>query len=113
MIRALTGLTTLSLDINPFFGQQIVAILSVLTQQKSTMKKYLTITQELISLLQKGNAHVSLDDALQSIPSEKLKERPSELPYSIWELAEHIRITQWDIVQFCKDPKHQSHSFRR
>lgn len=72
------------------------------------MKKEHIITEELISLLRKGNAHVSLDDALQSIPTAKNKERPYGLPYSIWELAEHIRITQWDIVQFCKDPKHQS-----
>ena len=72
------------------------------------MKKEHVITEELISLLRKGNAHVSLDDALQSIPAAKKKERPNGLPYSIWELADHIRITQWDIVQFCKDPKHQS-----
>ena len=72
------------------------------------MKNAQIITEELISLLRKGNAHVSLDDALQSIPAAKHKERPNGLPYSIWELAEHIRITQWDIVQFCKNPKHQS-----
>ncbi|MEO6820809.1 MAG: DinB family protein [Ginsengibacter sp.] len=72
------------------------------------MEKKNIITEELISLLRKGNAHVSLDDALQEIPPTNINMRPGELPYSIWELAAHIRITQWDIVQFCKDPKHQS-----
>lgn len=72
------------------------------------MKKEHAITEELIKLLGKGNSHTSLDDALKGIPPEKIKERPDGLPYSIWELAEHIRIAQWDIVQFCKDPEHQS-----
>ena len=33
---------------------------------------------------------------------------PEGLPYSIWQLVEHIRITQWDILEFSRDPKHVS-----
>lgn len=72
------------------------------------MKNEETIKKELTTLLKKGNSHVSLDDALLGIPHEKVAIRPDGLPYSLWELTEHIRISQWDIVQFCKDPKHES-----
>jgi DinB superfamily len=34
--------------------------------------------------------------------------RPSGLPYSIWELLEHMRIAQWDILEFSRDAKHVS-----
>lgn len=66
------------------------------------------IIEEIKTLLNKGNAHASLDDALSDLAFEKINQRPHGLPYSIWELAEHIRIAQWDILQFCKDAKHAS-----
>lgn len=66
------------------------------------------LPDELIDLLNKGNAHVSLDEVLEGIPYERITEQSEGLPYSIWSLVEHLRITQWDIVQFCKNPQHQS-----
>ena len=56
--------------------------------------------KELISLLKKGNAHVSFNDAIKDIPFEDLSKKPDNLPYSIWQLIEHIRITQKDILDF-------------
>lgn len=54
-------------------------------------------------------AHVSLDSALANLPEELRGKRPDGLPHSIWELLEHIRITQRDLLEFCtnddyKDP---------
>lgn len=72
------------------------------------MNKEKTIIEELTNLLRRGNAHVSTDDALKGIPTEKLNEEIEALPYTLWELAEHIRIAQWDILQFCKGPDHLS-----
>ena len=37
-----------------------------------------------------------------------LGEKPGNLPYSIWQLAEHIRIAQWDILEFSRNAKHVS-----
>lgn len=59
-------------------------------------------------LLNKGNAHVSLDSALHGIPFSLLGEKPNHLPYSIWQLAEHLRISQRDILEFSRDAKHVS-----
>ncbi|WP_118976846.1 DinB family protein [Taibaiella koreensis] len=72
------------------------------------MEQRNTLIRELVFLLEKGNAHASFEDAIAGVPAELRSVRPDTLPYSIWELAEHIRITQWDIVEFCLSDKHQS-----
>lgn len=66
------------------------------------------IIDNLISLLNKGNAHISLDKALKDIPFEILGNKPEGVPYSIWQLTEHIRIAQEDILNFSKDSQYQS-----
>ena len=66
------------------------------------------LTDLLEDLLNKGNAHVSLDAALHGIPFSLLGEKPNQLPYSIWQLAEHIRISQRDILEFSRDAKYVS-----
>jgi len=81
------------------------------TEQLSTMEN-ITSNTELIKslkgLLFKGHAHVSLEDALANIPEDALGKVPKNLPYRIWQLTEHIRITQWDMLGFSKSPKHKS-----
>ena len=59
-----------------------------------------TLIEELIFLLKKGNAHISFNDAVKNIPFEDLGKKPGNLPYSIWQITEHIRITQKDILDF-------------
>jgi len=59
-----------------------------------------TLIDELIFLLKKGNAHISFNDAVKNIPFEDLGKKPGNLPYSIWQITEHIRITQKDILDF-------------
>ena len=66
------------------------------------------VTGHLADLLRKGNAHVSLDEALDNIPFELLGKALSGLPYSIWQITEHIRIAQWDILEFSSSPNHVS-----
>ena len=66
------------------------------------------LVSELIKLLNGGSAHASLDDALNGLPAKLRGAKPDKLPYSIWQLVEHIRIAQWDMVKFSKDEKHDS-----
>ena len=58
------------------------------------------LIKELEFLLKKGNAHASFTDAVKNIPFEDLGKTPEHLPYSIWQITEHIRITQKDILDF-------------
>jgi hypothetical protein len=67
-----------------------------------------TLVQELSALIKNGSAHAGLDDILKGIPEKKRGIVPQGLPYSIWQIAEHIRIAQWDMLEFSRDPKHKS-----
>lgn len=66
------------------------------------------IITEVIKLLQGGGAHIGLKDALKGLPAEARGTTPDKLPYSIWQLVEHTRIAQWDMLQFCLDGNHKS-----
>jgi len=63
---------------------------------------------ELIKLLNGGSAHASLDDALDNLPAKLRGIKLDNSPYSIWQLVEHIRIAQWDMVKFSQNEKHES-----
>ena len=55
---------------------------------------------QLTALLRGGNAHVTLEDAVQDFPPAKRGVVPQGLPYSAWQLLKHLRITQRDILEF-------------
>src|SRR5262249_59142059 len=55
----------------------------------------------LVSFLE-GEAHLSLADALKGFPVKDINVKPRNVPYTFWHLLEHIRIAQWDIVDFVK-----------
>ena len=77
-------------------------------QTQNTGMNYKEVITHLVKLIEKGNAHVSLDEALKNVPFELLGKKPLNLPYSIWQLAEHIRIAQWDILEFSRSANHVS-----
>jgi len=58
------------------------------------------LIKELAALLTKSNAHVSFEDAIHDIPFDDLGKKPNNVPYSIWQQVEHIRIAQRDILDF-------------
>jgi DinB superfamily len=66
------------------------------------------LRKELLSLLDGGNAHMSFADAVADFPMERINAKPANCPYSFWHLVEHIRIAQWDILEFVVNPKHAS-----
>ncbi|WP_443946345.1 DinB family protein [Pedobacter sp. AW1-32] len=63
---------------------------------------------ELKKLLNGGGAHVGFNEAVRGLTLEQVGQQVHNLPYSIWQLAEHIRIAQWDMLEFSKDGNHQS-----
>lgn len=71
-------------------------------------KQHDILINELENLLRGGGAHASLKDALAGLPAELRGVKPDKLPYSIWQLVEHIRIAQWDMLEFSRDPNHES-----
>lgn len=72
------------------------------------MDQHKILISELVPLLKGGNAHASFKDAIKDLPAEVRGTKPDKLPYTIWQLVEHIRIAQWDMVQFSREAKHKS-----
>lgn len=65
----------------------------------------------LLELLEGKFAHIDVESALERFPSEKMNERIENFPHTAWQLLEHIRIAQWDILEFSRDDKHISPDF--
>lgn len=57
---------------------------------------------ELVALLRGAQAHVDAPTALADVPPERVNDRVDGLPYSLWDLAWHLRFTQADILAFCR-----------
>jgi uncharacterized damage-inducible protein DinB len=62
------------------------------------------LREQLAHLLAWGDAHVTFDAAVEAIPVKLRGKRPARLPHSIWQLVEHLRIAQYDILDFCINP---------
>ena len=62
------------------------------------------LVTQLLSLLDGGQAHATLDDAVGDFPTHLRGTTPAGLPYSAWQLLEHLRITQRDILDFASPP---------
>jgi len=70
-----------------------------------------SLRKRLVELLNGGEAHVSMSDAVADFPTEKRGVAADGLQRTGWQLLEHIRITQWDILEFSRDSKHKSPDF--
>ena len=71
------------------------------------MNSSAALRDELAQLLAWEDAHVSFDTAVAGIPGGVRAKQPSGLPYSPWQLLEHLRRTQRDILEFCRNPNYQ------
>ena len=66
------------------------------------------LRDQLVQLLRGRNAHLSFGDAVKSFPLEFINAKPPNVPYTPWHLVEHLRLAQWDILEFARDPDHVS-----
>jgi len=66
---------------------------------------------DLLALLSSENAHATFDAAVKGLPVELRGKRPKGAEHSPWELLEHLRIAQWDIIEYAFHPKHASPEF--
>lgn len=62
-----------------------------------------SLRQHLLDLLNSGNAHASFDDIIQDFPAKLHGTKPENYPHSAWMLLEHLRIAQWDILEFSRN----------
>jgi hypothetical protein len=67
-----------------------------------------SVRQQLLALLRGGQASMKFGEAVGDFPMDRINERPPNVSYSPWQLLEHMRITQWDILEFIRNPAHVS-----
>lgn len=72
------------------------------------MKSNELLRKELLALLSGSEAHMDFADAVEQFPMEHINSKAPHTPYSCWHFVEHLRIAQWDILQFIIDPHHVS-----
>ena len=66
------------------------------------------VREHVLKLLEGGHAHVTFEAAVKGIPAALRGKRPKGAEHSPWELLEHMRIAQHDILEFSRDAKHVS-----
>lgn len=66
------------------------------------------LREHLVDLLRGGGAHAKFEEVVSDMPEKLRSVKPNGLPHSAWMLVEHLRIAQWDILEFSRNPKHES-----
>lgn len=69
------------------------------------------LREHLLYLLRGGGAHADFDTAVARFPAALRGVKPPGLPHSAWSLLEHMRIAQWDILEFSRTAAHVSPKF--
>jgi hypothetical protein len=67
-----------------------------------------SLREHLLYLLRGGGAHIKFDEALKDFPVGLVNARAEGVPYTPWQLLEHMRIAQWDILEFSRSAAHVS-----
>ena len=67
-----------------------------------------SLRQHLLELLNGGHAHATFDAAVKGLPPKLRGAKPANFPHSAWMILEHLRIAQWDILEFSRNKKHES-----
>src|SRR5262245_40034615 len=76
-----------------------------------TSDAHKSLREHVLNLVQGGDAHVHFDKAVADIPPDLRGRTVPPVPHSPWRLLEHMRIAQWDILEFSRNPRHVSPTF--
>ncbi|MES1262532.1 MAG: DinB family protein, partial [Acidobacteriota bacterium] len=66
------------------------------------------LRDQLVKLLDGRGAHADFNQAVADFPAELRGTKPKGAPHSAWELLEHLRIAQGDMLEFSRNPAHRS-----
>jgi hypothetical protein len=67
-----------------------------------------SLRTHVLDLLKGGNAHITPEKVLPDFPESLRATKIAKFPHTAWQLLEHLRLAQWDILEFTRDPKHKS-----
>jgi len=83
----------------------------VVRATRASTAQDLALRRHLIELMRGGHAHATFDHAFDGLPVELRGAKPSGAPHSPWQLLEHLRFAQWDILDFSRNPKYVTAKF--
>lgn len=66
------------------------------------------LRDHVLYVLRGEGAHITFEDFVADFPAERCGEQVEGLPYTAWQVLEHMRVAHWDILEFSRDPKHVS-----
>ena len=69
------------------------------------------VREHVLWLLRGGHAHIGFEQAIADLPAHLRGRAPAGIPHTPWRLLEHMRIAQWDILEFTRNPAHVSPAF--
>jgi hypothetical protein len=75
-----------------------------MSRSKAEPNQHNPLLDQIVVLLRGGQAHVTFDDAVKDFPADLRGVVPEKLPYSAWQILEHLRIAQRDILNFSAPP---------
>ncbi|PHQ34773.1 DinB family protein [Rhodopirellula bahusiensis] len=70
-----------------------------------------SVREHVLDLLKGGGAHLHFEQAIADLPEELRGAKVDGVPHTPWRLLEHMRICQWDILEFCRNSDHVSPEF--
>lgn len=65
------------------------------------------LREYLLKLLDSKLAHMPFSQAVADFPEDKINSRPPNVTYTFWHLLEHLRITQWDVLDYIRNPNYK------
>ena len=77
------------------------------------MDQHHRVREQIVGLLQGGNAHLPFSEAVADFPPALINTRPPRVDYTFWHLVEHLRITQRDILTYLTDPEYTEPAWPR
>jgi hypothetical protein len=72
------------------------------------MDKDKALREHLLYVLRGGGAHADFGSVVEDFPVELINEKAANVPYTAWQLLEHMRLAQWDILEFSRNAQHVS-----
>ncbi len=79
----------------------------------ATIQHDKSLLEHVLYMLRGRGAHISFEDFVSDFPTELCNRKIKGLPYTPWQVLEHMRVAQWDILEFSRNPQHVSPDFPR
>jgi hypothetical protein len=76
-------------------------------KEMKAMSNDASLRDHLVNLLTLGEAHVTFEKAVKNVPVPLRGKTVKGADHTLWELLEHLRITQWDILDFSRNPEYK------